>query len=343
MPQILPITDFCQAPGPILDVRGPREYTQGHLPGAVSFPLFSDEERARVGSCYKQQGKETAVELGLELVGPKMAGLVKQAKILAPERQVRLHCWRGGMRSGSVGWLLEISGLEVSLLAGGYKAFRRWVRTTLATTRPMIVVGGMTGTGKTDILHGLTELGEQVLDLEGLANHRGSSYGALMLPSQPSTEHYENLLAEQWVGFDSQRPIWVEAESRQVGTCRIPDEIMEQMEAANTVELVRPQKERLDVLVNIYGQANPEELVAATERLRKRLGGLRTKEAVEHIKRGELAAAAAIILTYYDRTYRHDLIRRGKQIPAINVSGMSVLQAADYLRSQVKDWGWYHV
>lgn len=342
MSELLPITDFLQAPGPILDVRSPGEYAQGHLPGAISFPLFSDDERAQVGTCYKQKGRETAIELGLELVGPKMAGLVKQAKALAPKRQVRVHCWRGGMRSSSVGWLLETSGLEVNLLSGGYKTFRRWVRTLLATPRPLIVVGGMTGTGKTDILHALRDSGEQVLDLEGLANHRGSSYGALMLPPQPSTEQFENLIAQQWVEFDPHRPVWVEAESRRVGTCRVPDEIVDQMEAANTLEIIRSEAERLDILVDVYGQAAPEGLIAATERLRKRLGGLRTQKAVEHIKRGELASAAAIILTYYDRTYRHDLVRRNKQIPPVDVSNMSITQAVDHIRCQVKDWDWYH-
>ncbi|MBT9315592.1 tRNA 2-selenouridine(34) synthase MnmH [Leptothoe spongobia] len=342
MTQLLPITDFWQAPGPILDVRSPGEYAQGHLPNAVSFPLFSDQERALVGTCYKQRGQETAIELGLELVGPKMATLVKKAKVLAPERQVRLHCWRGGMRSGSVGWLLETSGLDVNLLAGGYKAFRRWVRATLALPRSIIVVGGMTGTGKTDILHALRQLGEQVLDLEGLANHRGSSYGALMLPPQPSTEQYENLIAEQWIGFDPNRPVWIEAESKRVGICCVPREIMDQMEASNTLEVLRSKSERLDLLVDVYGRANPDELVAATERLHKRLGGLQTQEAIEHIKRGELVAAAAIILTYYDRTYRHDLTRRGKQIPTVDVSDMSVLKSAQYLRCQVSEWGWYN-
>lgn len=336
------MTDFWMAPGPILDVRSPGEYAQGHLPNAVNFPLFSDEERAQVGTCYKQQGKETAVELGLELVGPKMVSLVRRAKTLAPERQVRVHCWRGGMRSGSVGWLLETSGLRVNVLAGGYKAFRRWVRTTLASLRPIIVVGGMTGTGKTDILHALRDLGEQVLDLEDLANHRGSSYGALMLPPQPSTEQFENLIAAQWVKFMPQCPVWIEAESRRVGTCRVPDEIMHQMETANTLEVIRSEAERLENLVDIYGQANPDELIAATERLRKRLGGLRTQDAVHYIKRGELSAATKIILTYYDRTYRHDLVRRGKQIPQLDVSTMSASQAAKYLRCQVSDWGWYN-
>ncbi|MEO1506521.1 MAG: tRNA 2-selenouridine(34) synthase MnmH, partial [Cyanobacteria bacterium J06633_23] len=193
---------------------------------------------------------------------------------------------------------------------------------------------------KTDILHALRQLGEQVLDLEGLANHRGSSYGALMLPPQPSTEQYENLIAEQWVEFSPQRPVWIEAESFRVGTCRVPSETMAQMESANTLEVIRSESERLDILVDVYGQANPDELVAATQRLEKRLGGLRTQQAIEHIKRGELVAAAAIILTYYDRTYRHDLVRRGKQIPTVDVSEMSTLQAAKSLRCQVSEWGW---
>lgn len=341
MTQLLSINDFWQASGPILDVRSPGEYAQGHLPKAVSFPLFSDEERTQVGTCYKQKGKETAIELGLELVGPKMAQLVRQAKALAPEHQVRVHCWRGGMRSGSVGWLLATSGLEVKLLEGGYKAFRNWVRTTLAIPRPVIIVGGMTGTGKTDILHALRTLGEQVLDLEGLANHRGSSYGALMQPPQPSTEQFENLIAEQWTEFHPQRPVWIEAESRRVGTCRVPDEIMQQMEAASTLEVIRSKPERLKLLVEIYGQADPEGLIAATERLQKRLGGLRTQTAVQHIKQGELAAAAAVVLSYYDRAYRHDLERRGKQIPQVDIADMSAMDAANYLRCQTSDWGWH--
>ena len=293
-----------------------------------------------MGTCYKQKGQEIAIELGLELVGPKMAGLVKQAKALAPQRQVRVHCWRGGMRSGGVAWGLQMAGFQVTTLVGGYKAFRRWVRQTFTTPRQIIVLGGMTGTGKTQILHALAALGEQVLDLEGCANHRGSSFGNLDLPPQPSTEQYENLIAEQWLEFGPQRPVWIEAESFRVGTCRVPSETMAQMESAHTVEVIRSESERLDILVDVYGQANPDELIAATQRLEKRLGGLRTQEAVQLIKRGELASAAAIILTYYDRTYRHDLDRRGKQIPTVDVSEMSALQAAKFLRCQVSQWGW---
>lgn len=335
MPNSLPIDDFLQHPGPILDVRSPGEYAQGHIPGAVSFPLFTDAERARVGTCYKQVGRDQAVELGFEIAGPKCAPFIRQAKTLAPDRHLRVHCWRGGMRSGGLGWILETAGFTVSLLEGGYKAYRRWVRQVLAQPKPMVILGGMTGTSKTLILQELAKLGEPMIDLEHLANNRGSSYGALLLPPQPSTEHYENLLAAEWVRFGGDRPIWLEAESRRVGTCRIPDELFSQMMAAPTLEVTRSVEERLDLLVSIYGEAEPEDLVVATQRIQKRLGGQRTQAAVAFIRAGDLRSACAIILDYYDRTYRHDLERRDKTIPQIDITGLSPAESARQLRQAV--------
>jgi tRNA 2-selenouridine synthase len=337
MPHSLPITDFFSAPGPILDVRSPGEFEQGHLPGAISFPLFSDDERSLVGTCYKQQGREAAVELGFELAGPKFAGFLRQARDLAPDGMVRLHCWRGGMRSGAVAWVLEMGGLQTVTLEGGYKSFRRWVRRSLAAPRSIIILGGMTGTAKTDILHALAEQGQQILDLEGLANHRGSSFGALGMPSQPSTEHYENLIAIALDRFDRQQPVWIEAESRRVGTCRVPDELFLQMEAAPTLEITRPVEERLDLLVDVYGEADLEGLICATERIRKRLGGQRTQAAVAHLQAHQFREAFAIILDYYDRTYRYDLERRQKAIPQVDVTGLSPTESAHKLSQLVPE------
>jgi tRNA 2-selenouridine synthase len=190
MTQSLHPDEFFNIPGVILDVRSPAEYLQGHIPGAKSLPLLSDEERAKVGICYKQQGRETAVELGFEIVGPKCADFITQAKHLAPDKIVRLYCWRGGMRSESMAWLLERAGFHVTLLTGGYKAFRRWGRSLFQIPQNIIILAGMTGTGKTEILKALAAKGEQILDLEQLANHRGSSYGSLGQLPQPTNEQF---------------------------------------------------------------------------------------------------------------------------------------------------------
>ena len=333
MPETVQISveDFLADSSPILDVRSPGEFEQGHIPGALSFPLFSNDERAQVGTCYKQQSREKAVELGFDLVGPKLGELIRQAKKIAPEGKVRIHCWRGGMRSGAIAWALNLAGFHTLTLQGGYKAFRQWVRRTLATPKEIVLLGGMTGTAKTDILHALTNQGAQVLDLEGYANHRGSSYGALCLPPQPSTEHFENMLAIKWESFQADEPIWIEAESRRVGPCRIPAELFEQMESAFALEITRPVAERVALLVKLYGQADPEELVAATGRIRKRLGGERTQHAIAAIQSGDLATAVSITLDYYDRAYRYGLEQRDRAVPTVAVDGCTPEQAANHL------------
>ncbi|MBD2258543.1 tRNA 2-selenouridine(34) synthase MnmH [Pseudanabaena sp. FACHB-2040] len=331
MVRLVQIEAFLNDTGPVLDVRSPGEFEQGHLPGAVSFPLFSDEERAEVGTCYKHQGRDAAVELGFAIAGPKSAEFIRQAKKLAPDKRVRVHCWRGGMRSGGIAWALELAGFQVTTLEGGYKSFRRWVRQTLVLPRPIIMLGGMTGTDKTSILHALVGQGAQALDLEALANHRGSSYGGLDMPPQPSTEQFENLIAVEWAAFNPAEPVWVEAESRRIGTCRLPDELFQQMEAAPTLEVTRPLSERLDLLVQLYGQVNPEDLVVATERIGKRLGGQRTQVAIALIRQRNFRGALEIILDYYDRTYRYDLDRRQKKIPQIDITGLSAKASAQCL------------
>ncbi|NET33371.1 MAG: tRNA 2-selenouridine(34) synthase MnmH [Cyanothece sp. SIO1E1] len=332
----LSIADFLDGPGVILDVRSPGEYAQGHLPGAKSLPLLSDTERAQVGTCYKQQGRDQAVELGFAIVGPQFVRLIQQAKALAPDQRVYLYCWRGGLRSNAVAWVLETAGMQVSVLVGGYKAFRRWVRSTLALPRKILLLGGMTGTGKTDILRAIAAQGAQMLDLEQLANHRGSSYGALGLPPQPSTEQFENLIAMRWAKLNPQAPVWIEAESRRIGICRIPEELFKQMEQAIAVEIIRPLSERLSLLVEIYGSASADALVAATERIRKRLGGLRTQQAIQLIQQGQLAAAFAILLDYYDRTYRYDLERRQRAIPTVDMTGLSAMAGAKLLTQKAE-------
>jgi tRNA 2-selenouridine synthase len=312
MPTPLPIPDFLQKAEtlPVVDVRSPGEFAQGHISGAVNIPLFSNEERARVGTTYKQANQEEAIVLGLELVGPKMADFVRQSKVLAPEKEILVHCWRGGMRSGSFGWLLETAGMKVSTLVGGYKAFRNEVLAGLQISQKIIVLGGKTGSGKTEILHKLRELGEQVVDLEGLAHHKGSSYGAIGQLPQPSNEHFENELYAQWRRLDPTRRVWIEDESRSVGRCLLPDAVWNQMRNAPLVIVDMDKRVRIERLVREYACFDLNLLYEATHRIQKRLGGQHHKAAIAALDQKDFATVADITLTYYDKAYQHGIGNR---------------------------------
>lgn len=326
--------EFLQIDSPILDVRSPGEYAQGHIPGAVSFPLFTDEERTQVGISYKYQGRDRAVELGFTIAGPKFAGFIAQAREISPDHHLGLYCWRGGMRSGAVGWVLEMGGFDVSLLMGGYKAFQRWGRSQFKTPKKIVILGGMTGTGKTDILQALATQGEQIIDLEQLANHRGSSYGNLGQPPQPTNEQFRNNIAIIWADLHQQKPVWIEAESKRIGLCRIPEEILQQMEKAPIIQVKRPRHERLALLVKTYGNIAIEDLIIATERIRKRLGGVRTQEAIAFLQQGNLSQGFDLILSYYDKTYSYDLQRRQVPIYNLDITSCTAQDAALILREK---------
>jgi tRNA 2-selenouridine synthase len=339
MPTLLTVDAFLTAPGMLLDTRSPGEYQQGRIPGALNLPLFTNEERAQVGTCYKHQGQAAAVELGLAIVGPKLVTFVQTAKQLAQGQPVRLHCWRGGMRSSSMAWLLETAGFEVTVLVGGYKAFRQWVRATLATPKPIVTLGGMTGTGKTQMLYALAQQGEQILDLEALANHRGSSYGALGLTTQPSDEQFANEIAIQWQYFSAQQPLWIEAEGRRIGLCRVPDEIFRSMLRAPIVQLERDRTERIALLEATYETIDREELIAATTRLTRKLGGQQTQIAIDQIRQGHLAAAIDIVLDYYDKAYRYDLNRRQVPIYAVPIGADTMAETVARLIGLAREIG----
>jgi tRNA 2-selenouridine synthase len=307
----LAITDFLRtAAGPILDVRAPAEYAQGHIPGALSLPLFSDEERARIGTMYKQVSPDKAVLLGLDFFGPKLRSLAEQAHRLAPGQEVRLHCWRGGMRSGAVQWLLELAGLQVHLLDKGYKDYRHWVLAELAAPRRLQVLGGATGSGKTAVLHALAARGAAVLDLEALAHHQGSAFGGLGQPPQPSQEQFENNLAAALAALPPDRPIWVEDESRTIGSVHLPAALYASMQAAPLVVLDVPRAARVAYLAADYGRHDAGALASAVLRLRKRLGGLVTKEALGAIAEDDIPRMIELVLDYYDKTYQHALAAR---------------------------------
>ena len=297
----------------ILDTRSPAEFSKGHIPGAHVFPLFDDQERAVIGTLYKQQGQDSAVERGLELVGPKMADFVRRSRQLYQDqldsKPLLIHCWRGGMRSGSVAWLLETAGIPVIKLQGGYKAYRQWARAELASLSSIRILGGMTGVGKTPILHAMSATGAQVLDLEGIADHLGSAFGNLDRHEQPSSEQFSNDCHAVIASMNRDRPIWVEDESRVIGTVHVPEELFQAMSKAPIWEVTRTDAERIDELCRIYGNATQSSLRAAFMRIEEKLGGARCQEAIAALDAGDLPHAAAIGLSYYDKLYQHTIRR----------------------------------
>lgn len=297
-------------PPPVADVRAPAEFARGHIPGASPLPLFSDEERARVGTTYKQAGREAAVLLGFEITGPKWAGFIHQAVGIAPRKRIVLHCWRGGMRSSAMAWALDLYGFEVQVLVGGYKSYRKWVFRQMEKEVPLWVIGGMTGSGKTRILRQLDLLGEQVIDLEELAQHRGSSYGTLHRLVQPTQEQFENDLAAVLSRLDPEKAAWIEDESQNIGRCLIPKPLWLRIRSAVLFDVRVPMDHRVAALLEEYGSLDKDFLIECTGRIQRRLGPEQTMHALSAIREDRMEAFIRIVLVYYDKTYKKGLTTR---------------------------------
>lgn len=326
----LTIEEFLQLSGelPVLDVRSPGEFSHAHIPGAYSLPLFSDEERKIVGTAYKQESKEKAIKLGLDFFGTKMVRMVEEAENIVGSKQlavgskknntVLVHCWRGGMRSAGVAWLLDLYGFKVYTLVGGYKVYRKWVLQQFEKEYSLNILGGYTGSGKTEALHVLAKKKENVIDLEKLACHKGSAFGNLRQAPQPSQEMFENLLAtELEMTAKTNTPasdnyhlisnIWVEDESQRIGEVNIPTPFFRQMRSQQVFFINIPFEERLNFIVTHYGGFEKEKLVNAIIRIKKRLGGLETKTAINYLLEDNIKGCFAVLLTYYDKLYLKSL------------------------------------
>ncbi|HVF97917.1 MAG TPA: tRNA 2-selenouridine(34) synthase MnmH [Flavisolibacter sp.] len=329
----------------LLDVRSPAEYAHAHIPGAVSLPLFTDEERKVVGTAYKQVSRQVAIKIGLDAFGPKMRRMVEQVETLVTERwplnaknatneqpspvTVFVYCWRGGMRSGAVSWLLNLYGFNVTVLAGGYKSFRNYALQTFEQPFTISLIGGYTGSGKTMLLKGLQSAGEHIIDLERLASHKGSAFGNIGLPAQPTQEMFENRLCFELhrVSGDlsavnaaipnsllttphSPVTIWLEDESQRIGLINIPPVIWQTMRGSRIYFLDIPFEERLQYLVAEYGILDKEKIKAAIQRITKRLGPLETKNALQFLQEGAIEDCFRILLQYYDKLYKKGLYNR---------------------------------
>lgn len=294
---------------PVLDVRSPAEFEKGHIPGAVSFPLFDNRERAEIGTLYKQVGQSVAIERGMSLIQPRIQDLYKEGISHARDGKLLVHCWRGGKRSESVASMLAISGIDVATLDQGYKSFRRWVLNRFSLEYPIQLVGGGTGSGKTEVLHKLNELGARTLDLEHLADHRGSSFGRLGSTRQVRPAQFENDMA--WsLHFSQGDPLWVEDESRTIGQLYIPIEFWKQMDAAIVHYIELPLEVRVERLIRDYAHFSKEELSDSVVRIARRLGGSRTAEVMKALEQGDMTTTVRILLDYYDKSYNHAMKRR---------------------------------
>jgi len=317
---------------PVIDVRAPVEYEQGHIPGARNIPLFNDDERKEVGTAYKQINKEAAMYLGLGFAGKKLVELAKAGEKQAGRKKTLLvHCWRGGMRSKSMVWLFETLGLTCYLLEGGYKAYRHYVHEILGRPMKLNVVGGRTGSGKTDILHQMEKLGEQVLDLEGIAHHKGSAFGSLGEEEQPTTEQFENKLSQKLKTLDPDRIIWIEDESRNIGKCVLPGELYALMRESKTIFLDIPREQRAQHLVGHYASYEAGSLKSCILKIQKKLGGDRSKEALDSIDREDFYNTAMITLHYYDKAYMHSLDKNHKSYHRVESEVVDPLKNADLL------------
>lgn len=325
---------------PVLDVRSPGEYNHAHIPGANSLPLFSDEERKIVGTAYKQESRKAAIKLGLDFFGTKMRGMVEQAESIVDSREslagnnglttndsrlVLVYCWRGGMRSAGVAWLLDLYGFKVYTLAGGYKSFRRHVLDTFKFPFRFNLLGGYTGSGKTGLLKTLKEKGAPVIDLEDIASHKGSAFGNIGMPKQPTQEMFENILAQNLHEVRSQRSevvaahsdfrpptsdIWLEDESQRIGLVNIPADIWKTMRQSPVYFLDIPFEERLKHITEEYGRLDKQKMIEAIGRIKEKLGGLDAKLAIQLLEEGNTLESFRILLKYYDKFYLKALHNR---------------------------------
>ncbi len=309
---------FRSFKGPLIDVRSPNEYYKGHLPNSINIPLFDNNERSIIGTIYKKEGRKKAVIKGLTFFEKKMESLLdnlfmsiesyKNISHKNNEYFIRIYCSRGGMRSQSIAWLLEKYKLNPITLKGGYKKYRRWVLDSFSKKLNIVVIGGKTGTGKTKLLSLLEKYKYQTIDLEGFACHRGSTFGGLGMKEQPSNEQFENIIAEKLNSFNSSNNIFVEAESANIGKCKIPHEFFNQMKYSRRIEILRSESNRLDELINTYSVFKKEELQESVLRIKKRLGPQRTKIALESINSEKWDLVCRSVLDYYDKCYEFEKV-----------------------------------
>jgi len=310
---------------PVVDVRSQGEFQEGHVRAAINIPLLNNEECIAVGTDYKQKGQQQAIKTGFRLVGPRLLDIINEAEKVTDNKELLVHCWRGGMRSNNFSQFVGMAGIKTHALKGGYKAYRHQALESFKKPFDLMLLTGCTGSGKSEVLRALKSKGEQVLDLESLANHKGSAFGGLFMPPQPTTEQFQNELFEEILALDLTKRIWVEDESIAIGKIFLPNDFWKQMAQSPLIEMDVAKQVRVQRLVEEYGSANPEEFLAIMGKIVTKLGGQHYKHAKEKLAEGDMTAVIDILLTYYDKAYLRSIEkRRGKVINVVDWDGWSV-------------------
>lgn len=299
---------------PAVDVRSEGEFAEGHILDAINIPLLNNQERIAVGTDYKQKGQLEAIKTGFRLVGPRLSGIIDEAIHVAGGNELLVHCWRGGMRSANFCNFVQMAGIKAHALKDGYKAYRQQASKSFALPFNFIVLGGETGSGKSEILRALKIAGEQVVDLEVLAQHKGSVFGGLKMPAQPTNEQFQNDLFETILKLDVSKQIWIEDESIAIGKIFLPEPLWRTLGQSPVVKIDVPKEIRIQRLVNEYGETDPEEFLEAMKKIIKKLGGQHFKKASEKLLQGDWESTIDILLTYYDKAYRNGLVRKQKRV-----------------------------
>ncbi len=312
----LPIIEFLNKSHNelVIDVRAPIEFQKGHIANAINVPLFEDSERAEIGTLYKHQGKDTAVERGLEIVSPKMVNFVNQVKVLAKHKKVFVYCFRGGMRSNSFAWLMNTAGLDACILQGGHKAYRNHILEFFEQKRKIVLLGGGTGSGKTEVLKELSKISLQTVDLEGLAHHKGSAFGAINEPKQNPQQIFESELFEDLRFLNPTEWLVLEDESQTIGFNKIPHGLWLQMLEAPIIKLEIPFELRVEKLVKDYTTVNINDLKDCVLKIAEKLGPLNTKLCLQYLDENNLSDVARLSLMYYDKAYNHGYKNKTQRI-----------------------------
>ena len=311
----------------LIDVRSPGEYEEAHIPGAVNVPLFTDEERAQVGTVYRHEGTDQAKQVGLELVSQRLPEIMQQILAAADGKEIVLYCWRGGMRSRSMCSFMDALQFPVWQLVGGYKAFRRYINNfhhDRTISVPVFVLNGLTGVGKTLLLARLKSRGLPTIDLESMANHRGSAFGSVGLGPARSQKDFEALLAYALMEYKNAPCLIVEGEGKRIRAVHVPDYFFFAMNEGPHILLEADLEVRVERIVAEYQSIDTsDELAAAVCSLQKKLGKVKCEELEGQIREGKYhQVVMELCRDYYDLYYRDSQKNTDNYLACVNVNDL---------------------